>query len=590
MGQSKILGGVDFGAVFEHSPNPYMLLDRGLRYVAANTAYLRATRSELDALIGRSIFELFPHDPSAPHNESARQLRESFERVFATGKADVLAHIAYRVPRAPGSGQTDLEERYWSATHTPIFDERGRVALILQHTVDVTELHQQREALYRPESERPGEAAHLLEADVLGRARHVQEANLLLEAERRHLRRLFEQAPGFVCFLRGPEHVLELCNQAYDQLIGHRALLDRPLRHSMPELVGQGYFKLLDKVFTTGLPYVGRGLPVLLQRQADSTLEERYVDFVYQPIVDPEGNVTGIFVLGNDITVQKRQEVEKAALLRREQAARAEAEHANRLKDEFLATVSHELRTPLNAILGWVRMLREGRVAEDDRPRVLETVERNARSQSQVIDDLLDVGRILSGKLQLQRETVSVAAVARAALESIRPAADAKRIALSASLDEGARAIGDEGRLEQVFWNLLSNAVKFTPAGGRVEIALRRDGASVEAAVSDSGQGIAPEFLPHVFERFRQAESGTTRSHGGLGLGLSIVKHLVERHGGNIDVKSEGAGAVVGAGEGGQGDGGHAAALVGGQGADLADEGVAVFVGHADVADEQIGG
>ncbi|HEU4411709.1 MAG TPA: ATP-binding protein, partial [Polyangiaceae bacterium] len=257
---------------------------------------------------------------------------------------------------------------------------------------------------------------------------------------------------------------------------------------------------------------------------------------------DPEGKVTGIFVLGNDITVQKRQEVEKAALLKREQAARAEAEHANRLKDEFLATVSHELRTPLNAILGWVRMLREGRVPEGDAPRVLETVERNARAQSQVIDDLLDVGRILSGKLQLQRQAVSVASVARAALESIRPAADAKRVTLSAALDEGARAIGDEGRLEQVFWNLLSNAVKFTPAGGRVEVALRRDGASVEASVTDTGQGIAPDFLPHVFERFRQAEGGTTRRHGGLGLGLSIVKHLVERHGGNIEAKSDGEG------------------------------------------------
>ncbi|HEU4407874.1 MAG TPA: PAS domain-containing protein, partial [Polyangiaceae bacterium] len=331
MGQSKTPGGVDFGAVFEHSPNPYMLLDRELRYVAANAAYLRATRSELGALIGRRIFDLFPHDPGSPDNESARQLRDSFERVLATGKPDVLALITYRVPRAPDDPST-LEERHWSATHTPIFDERGRVAFILQHTVDVTELHERRDASRRRESERPGEASgSQIEADVLDRARHVQEANLLLEAERRHLRRLFEQAPGFVCFLRGPEHVLELCNQAYDQLIGHRALLDRPLRHSMPEIVGQGYFQLLDKVFTTGQPYVGRGLPVHLQRQADSTLEERYVDFVYQPIFDPEGKVTGIFVLGNDITVQKRQEVEKAALLKREQAARAEAEHANRL-------------------------------------------------------------------------------------------------------------------------------------------------------------------------------------------------------------------------------------------------------------------
>ncbi|MCU0684139.1 MAG: ATP-binding protein [Polyangiaceae bacterium] len=541
MGQSKTPGGADFRALFDHSPNPYMVLDRELRYVAANDAYLRATRSERDALIGREVFESFPHDPADPGNASARRLRESFERVLATGEPDVLAVIPYRVPRA-GSEGVALEERYWSATHTPIFGEDQRVEFILQHTVDVTELHRLREAARSPSAEaRPG-ASDPIEASVLGRAMHAEEANQTLSSELLHLRRLFEQAPGFMCFLRGPEHVFELSNQAYDQLVGHRPVLDRAIRQALPELEGQGFFEKLELAFTTGQPFVGRGLPVLLQRQPGSTLEERYVDFVYQPIVDPSGAVTGIFVQGNDITLQKRQELERGALLERERVARGEAERANQLKDEFLATVSHELRTPLNAILGWVRMLREGQVPAEGQPRVLETLERNARAQSQVIDDLLDVSRILSGKLQLKRERMAVAAVVGSALESVRPAAEAKGVTLRAELDASAQVLGDEGRLEQIAWNLLSNALKFTPPGGAIEVGVRRDGAAIELSVGDTGQGIAPDFLPHVFERFRQAEGGLTRHHGGLGLGLSIVKHLVDSHDGTVEAFSEGEG------------------------------------------------
>ncbi len=543
MGESKRPGEEEFRAAFEHSPNSYMLLDRELRYVAANLAYLRATRSELGALLGRRVFDLFPHDPADPNNASARRLRASFERVLATGEPDVVAFVPYRVP-GPAGGEA-LEDRYWSATHTPLRDGSGDVAYILQHTVDVTELQQLREAAAPRRGAAGGGGASTdggVEAGVLGRARAAEAENLSLDAELRRFRRLFAQAPGFMCFLRGPEYVVELSNQAYDQLVGHRDLLERPLRAALPEIADQGFFELLDRVYATGEPFVGRGLPVLLQRQADSTLEERFVDFVYQPIFDPSGAVAGIFVQGNDITVQKRQEAEKAFLLERERAARAEAERANRLKDEFLATVSHELRTPLNAILGWVRMLREGRVPDANRARVFETLERNARAQSQVIDDLLDVSRILSGKLELRREPASLAAVFGAALESMRPAAEAKGVALSADLDESARVLGDEGRLGQLAWNLLSNAVKFTPAGGRIEARVRRDGATAEAAVSDTGQGIAPEFLPHVFERFRQAEGGIARRHGGLGLGLSIVKQLVDLHDGSIEAFSEGEG------------------------------------------------
>ncbi|WNG19490.1 PAS domain-containing protein [Cystobacter fuscus] len=243
-----------------------------------------------------------------------------------------------------------------------------------------------------------------------------------------------------------------------------------------------------------------------------------------------------------DITERKQLEAERVALLEREQAARTEAEKANRLKDDFLATVSHELRTPLTAILGWVQILRSGQLPEERRMRALETVERNAHAQSQLVEDLLDISRIMSGKLVLEVESVDLCAVVEASLESIRPAAAAKGILLQPVLDSIATVMGDPTRLQQVVWNLLSNAVKFTPKGGRVQVLVERRDSSVEIVVADSGKGIPVDFLPHVFERFRQAEGSVARKYGGLGLGLSIVKHLVEAHGGTIDAFSEGEG------------------------------------------------
>jgi PAS domain S-box-containing protein len=219
------------------------------------------------------------------------------------------------------------------------------------------------------------------------------------------------------------------------------------------------------------------------------------------------------------------------------------AREASRLKDEFLATVSHELRTPLTAIVGWMQLLRAKQVDAETAERALDTVERNARSQAQLINDLLDVSRIVTGKLHLDARPLAVGAVVDGAITSVRPAADAKRIEIRAALDPGLPEVhGDRDRLQQVFWNLLSNAVKFTPEGGRIGVAVRARGASVEIEVSDTGQGIPEKFLPHVFDRFRQADQSTTRAYGGLGLGLSIVRHLVELHGGTVRADSEGEG------------------------------------------------
>jgi PAS domain S-box-containing protein len=238
-----------------------------------------------------------------------------------------------------------------------------------------------------------------------------------------------------------------------------------------------------------------------------------------------------------------RAEEDRRRLLESERAARTESERAGRMKDEFLATLSHELRTPLNAILGWSQVLTSSGGDDKRLADGLRTIERNARAQAQIIEDLLDMNRIVNGKVRLDVQRITLEPILRAAVDGITPAADAKGVKLQAVLDPLAGPVsGDPARLQQVFWNLLSNAVKFTPRGGRVQVVLERVNSHLEASVIDSGEGIKPEFLPHVFDRFRQADATTTRRHGGLGLGLAIVKQLVELHGGSVRAKSAGVG------------------------------------------------
>jgi signal transduction histidine kinase/CheY-like chemotaxis protein len=222
--------------------------------------------------------------------------------------------------------------------------------------------------------------------------------------------------------------------------------------------------------------------------------------------------------------------------------ARTDAESANRLKDEFLATLSHELRTPMNAILGWTSMLARGQIESDKLPRVFEALDRNAQSQAQLIADVLDVSRIITGKLKLEPTTVDVCDIVARAVDAVVPAATAKNVTITVGERFDCLIFGDPDRLRQVFWNLLSNGIKFTPHGGAIHVDVRRDANSVFVSVSDTGIGIPPEFVPFVFDRFRQADQTTTRAHGGLGLGLSIVKHLTELHGGRVSAASEGVG------------------------------------------------
>ncbi len=296
------------------------------------------------------------------------------------------------------------------------------------------------------------------------------------------------------------------------------------------------------------------------------------VSYLAVPVISRSGEVLGGLFFGHPemgvfserherviegLAAQAAVAMDNARLFEAAQKARAEAEtsaseqerlyreaqESSRLKDEFLATVSHELRTPLTAILGWAHMLRTGQLGDDSILKAIETIERNARSQSQLIDDLLDVSRIITGKLRIDVRPVDPNSFMESAIEALRPAAEAKEVRVQRIMDTGVVTVsGDPIRLQQVVWNLLSNAIKFTPKGGRVQVRLERVNSHIEISVSDSGAGIAPEFLPYVFDRFRQADQRTTRQHGGLGLGLAIVRHLVELHGGNVRAESPGQG------------------------------------------------
>ncbi len=248
------------------------------------------------------------------------------------------------------------------------------------------------------------------------------------------------------------------------------------------------------------------------------------------------------------VTAAVQAEAERAELLERESRARAQAEQASRMKEEFLATVSHELRTPLNAVVGWSRLLRTGQLDKDGTAHAVEVIERNAAAQRQIIEDLLDVSRIVSGKLRIDTQAVDVLLAIHAAIDAVRPAAEAKQIAIRTHVEAPDSIVkADIERLQQIFWNLLSNAVKFTPASGVVDVYLERHDSLAEIRIEDSGPGIPQEFLPRIFERFSQADGSSTRKHGGLGLGLAIVRHLVELHGGTVSGSNRrhGTGAVL---------------------------------------------
>jgi PAS domain S-box-containing protein len=349
------------------------------------------------------------------------------------------------------------------------------------------------------------------------------------DEENERFRTLFEQAPGIIAVLRGPDHVFELTNQSYLQLIGHRRLVGKSAREALPEVVGQGFFELLDRVYTSGEPFVGHALPLRLQREPDGPLEERYIDFVYQPIRDAGGAVSGIFVEGSDVTDRKLIEDELRA--------------ANRQKDQFLAMLAHELRNPLAPIMTAAQLLRLGRLDPKSVAHTSEIIVRQAEHMTDLVNDLLDVSRVTRGLVTLEKEELDLNVIVAAAVEQVRPLIDTRRHALTLQLTgEPAHVMGDRTRLVQVISNILNNAAKYTGPGGRLRLAVTVAADQAHVIVRDNGVGIAPEILPYIFDLFTQAERTPDRSQGGLGIGLALVKSLVALHDGSVQAKSNGLG------------------------------------------------
>jgi PAS domain S-box-containing protein len=401
-----------------------------------------------------------------------------------------------------------------SCSGTAIRDDEGTVVSALVTTRDITERVRDREALQRSEAE----------------ARHQ-----LAEIEA-----LYHFAPIGLCVLdrelrwrRVNKWIAELNGCPIQDHLG------KTPREVIPDLADQAE-SALRQILETGEPLLDFEISGTTTARPGvvRTWNERWV-----PLKDQAGQIIGVSVVAEETTDRKRAEREREAMLRENERLYRQAEEANRTKDLFIATLSHELRTPLNAVVGWVSLLKKGLLAPDKQARALEVIERNTRIQTQLLSDILDISRITHGKLRLERGDVEMAALLESAIDAIRPTALEKGVELDEQL-AGAQAtvVGDQARLQQIVWNLLVNALKFTPAGGRIQVRARPAGSWVEVTVADNGAGIAPEFLPFVFDPFRQGDEPLARAHLGLGLGLPIVKHLVELHGGTVTAASDGPG------------------------------------------------
>jgi signal transduction histidine kinase/CheY-like chemotaxis protein len=350
-----------------------------------------------------------------------------------------------------------------------------------------------------------------------------------LAAETKSFAQLFEQAPSFMAVLRGPEHRIELANPGYMRLIGHREVLGKRVIEALPESVAQGYLKLLDQVYSSGKAYAASGARYTVQVAPNGPIVERYLDFVYQPITDADGSVSGIFVEGFDTTSRKLADM---AL-----------QDANRRKDEFLAMLAHELRNPLAPIRNAAEILARTIPAEAETHAVVSMIRRQADQLTRLVDDLLDVSRISQGRIDLRHETLNVAALIEQAFETVGPLFHDKRqdVSLAPSY-EPLYVIGDVTRLVQSLVNVLTNAAKYTDRGGTIRIQTRSSADDVFIEVTDNGCGISAELMPQIFELFVQGDRTLDRSQGGLGIGLAVVKKLIEMHGGQISARSEGLG------------------------------------------------
>lgn len=479
-----------------------------------------------------------------PLREACPQLNgsgwhDAWDRVFTTGDALHLRETSDRASPAE-------DERFFNLSLLPRRDARGQVEGVLAFAVDVTELVRTRRAAWTTAAWR----TERLQAMTAALSEALTPAQVVEVAAREGAIAL--GAVTSLVVVPVPESP-----EVFERAAAHG--------FSPGELEDWRRFEVsatcpLTDVTRTGEPCALGSWTECMARYPRLALlprERGLVAWAAVPLVSG-GRVFGALGLGFGdardfdaaehaflLTVGRQcaQALDRARLFDEEREARSAAEAANRAKDAFLATVSHELRTPLTSILGWSQMLRQGLLGEDKRQRAVEAIERNARAQRQLIEDLLDIGRIASGRLRLEPVPLELGSVVEAALDAVRPTALARELTLEVSVGEdGVPLFGDPDRLQQVAWNLLSNAIKFTPPGGRVTVSARTRDEGAELVVRDDGEGIPPEFQPFLFQRFQQADTGVSRQHGGLGLGLSIVRHLVELHGGTVSATSDGPG------------------------------------------------
>ena len=546
-----------FESLFRLSPNAYVLLDRDLVILDANAAYLALTGRRLEEIQGQRLHEAFAADPLSPETTRVQELLDSFARVLSRKAVDTLPVIRYSIARHTPLGPV-YEDRYWSATHTPILDEQGEVVAILQHTSDITELQAMKDSLKQVAGHQP---VQQLEQGVMSRAR-------LLQSEGEQLRRLFAQAPGFVCFLRGPNHVYELVNDAYREVTGHRQLLGKAVREGLPEVVDQGLIDLLDEVYRTGRSYIGKRVSLFLRRQADREPEETILDFVLQPIIENEGNVTGIFVQGQDVTEQQRNETElqryrehleelvreRTQALEQSEAERQVAEQALQQAQRLEAVgkltggIAHDFNNMLQIIGGNLQLLRRSLGNDETAARRLNSavsgVEKGARLASQLLafasrQPLLPRQVYLPDLLEQMHELLD------GALGS----------AVQVDLDVVGRpwpVFVDVGNLQSVVLNLAANARDAMAGRGRLVLRLENRSLNDEAveqpgdyvllSVIDQGSGMSDEVRARAFEPFFTTKQESNAS----GLGLSMVYGFVKQSGGFVTLGSgDNGGAAV---------------------------------------------
>jgi PAS domain S-box-containing protein len=439
-------------------------------------------------------------------SEIERDIRPLFERVMS-GETVYFEDFRLEVVRFGA-----VQEAFFTFSYSPVIVEEGVVGGALVNCFETTEQ---------------------VRAQSLQRERDRLLAEL--QVERARLAHVFEGAPAFMAVMHGPDHVITLVNAAYDQLVGHREVIGRPLREALPEVAEQGFVELLDHVLETGEPYVGLEARVTLARTPDGPAEERFVDFVYSALTDADGRRTGVIVHGADVTAH--------VLARREaEAARHDAELANRAKSDFLAAMSHELRTPLNAIGGYVELMELGihGPVTDAQHASLKRVRANQQHLLRLINDVLAFAKVEAGQLELNLESFDGAAMLETILPLIAPQAAAKRIALSVEpCRQHLHAIGDVERVRQVLLNLVGNAIKFTPPDGAVVLSCNAGADdSVAFSVNDNGPGIAEDQQVLIFDPFVQVERRLSNPHEGVGLGLAISADLAEAMDGRLTVES----------------------------------------------------